>query len=88
MAEYRSPALRRHGGHPMREELAEIRPRIEKATTFGLAVGIAFLEFATAPQQGRSVSHAKVLMDVQSLIAAQQAALAAAGAAAGAAAAG
>ena len=81
MAEYRSPALRSHGGHPMREELAEIRPRIEKATTFGLAVGIAFLEFATAPQQCGSVSHAKVLMDVQSLIAAQQAALAAAGAA-------
>ena len=65
----------------IREELAEIRPRIEKATTFGLAVGIAFLEFATAPQHGGSVSHAKVLMDVQSLIAAQQAALAAAGAA-------
>ena len=58
------------------------------ATTVGLAVGIAFLEFTTAPQQGGSVSHAKVLMDVQSLIAAQQAALAAAGAAAGAAAAG
>ena len=44
-------------------------------------MGIAFLEFATAPQHGGSVSHAKVLMDVQSLIAAQQAALAAAGAA-------
>ena len=64
----------------IRKDLAEIRPRIEKATTFGLAVGIAFLEFATAPQQGRSVSHAKVLMNVQSLLAAQ-AALAAAGAA-------
>ncbi len=70
----------------IRKELAEIRPRIEKTTTFGLAVGIAFLEFATTTQQGESVAHAKVLMDVQSLIAAQQAALAAAGAAAGAAA--
>ncbi len=68
----------------IREDLAEIRPRIEKATTFGLAVGIAFLEFATATQQDGSVSHAKVLLDVQSILAAQQAVLAAAGAAAAA----
>ncbi len=44
-------------------------------------MGIAFLEFATAAQQDGSVSHAKVLMDVQSILAAQQAVLAAAGAA-------
>ena len=70
----------------IREDLAEIRPRMEKSTTFGLAVGIAFLEFATASQQDGSVSHAKVLMDVQSILAAQQVALMAAGAAASAAA--
>jgi hypothetical protein len=72
----------------IRENLAKIRPRIERPTTFGLAVGIAFLEFATGSTKGKSVSHAKVLMDVQAIVAAQQAALMAAGAAAGAAAAG
>jgi hypothetical protein len=71
----------------IRKDLAEIRPKIERATTFGLAVGIAFLEFAAATQKDKSVSHAKVLMDVQSVVAAQQAALMAAGAATAAAAA-
>ncbi len=68
----------------IREHLAKIRPRIEKPTTFGLAVGIAFLEFAAVTQRDESVSHTKVLMDVQSILAAQQAVLAAAGAAAAA----
>ena len=71
----------------IREDLSEIRPRIDRATTFGLAVGIAFLEFAATTGKDKSVSHAKVLMDVQSVVAAQQAALMAAGAAAAAAAA-
>jgi hypothetical protein len=69
----------------IRKNLAEIRPRIDRATTFGLAVGIAFLEFAATTQKDKSVSHAKVLMDVQAIVAAQQAALMAAGAAAAAA---
>jgi hypothetical protein len=71
----------------IRNDLADIRPKIERATTFGLAVGIAFLEFAAASTEAKSVPHAKVLMDVQSMVAAQQAALMAAGAAAAAAAA-
>jgi len=40
----------------IREDMVEIRPRIERATTFGWPMEIAFLEFAAATEQAKSLS--------------------------------
>ncbi len=65
----------------VRESLGAIRPRIDAATRFDVAVGITFLELAARDGRTAAVSGAKVLMDMQAVVAAQQAMLAAAAAA-------
>ncbi len=67
-----------------RETLKKIRPRIDRPTTFDLAVGITFLELASREVKATTLSGAKALMDMQAILAAQQAALVCAAAAAAA----
>lgn len=67
-----------------RERLRQVRPRIDGALRFDLAVGIAFADFVTAGAGSQGPGNAKVLVDMQTLLAAQQAAVAAAAAAAAA----
>ncbi len=66
----------------MRDELEKVRPKIDRALRFDLATGIAFADLIQATRSTGSLSDAKVLMDVQAMVRAQQAVLMAAGAAA------
>lgn len=71
-----------------RRGVAEIRPRPDRSTSFSLACGTAFLELVRASQTLGTLHDATVLMQLQAVIAAQQAvAMAAAAGAASAAAA-
>lgn len=57
----------------IRERLTSLRPRMDKDTHFSIASSLAFLEMAKL--QANKVNDAKAMMDVQALIAAQQAAM-------------
>jgi hypothetical protein len=68
-----------------REQLKKIRPRIDRATVFNLAAAMTFIELAGREVGATSLGGTKALMDMQAVIAAQQATLVcAAGAAAAA----
>lgn len=58
-----------------REQLKHIRPRIDRATTFDLAAGITFLELAGRQVGVGTLSGTKALIDMQAIVAAQQAVL-------------
>ncbi len=58
-----------------REELKKIRPKIDRATTFNLAAAMTFIELAGREVDATTLSGAKALMDMQAIIAAQQAVL-------------
>lgn len=59
-----------------RDELRRMKPRPDKAAAFKIACSITFLELMHLDDAALSVSQAKLLVDVQALIAAQQAAMA------------
>jgi len=66
----------------IREQLGGVRPRIDRALKFDLAAGIAFVGLALRAAGSDQVGASKALLDVQAVVAAQQAAImAAAGAA-------
>jgi len=58
-----------------REQLKKIRPKIDRATAFDLAAGITFLELASRQVDTTTLSGAKALIDMQAIVAAQQAVL-------------
>lgn len=58
----------------IREALDEVRPKIDRETKFDLAVAITYLYLAPPRVQSTSLN-AKTMVDVQSIVAAQQAAL-------------
>ena len=67
-----------------REGLKSIRPRFDGVTTFNVAVGLAFLELSSHGLDVVGISNVKSLLDIQAVLAAQQAAMAGAAAAAAA----
>jgi hypothetical protein len=67
-----------------RDEIRRPRPRPDKTEAFKIACSITFLEMMHLDEQAVSISHAKLLLDVQAVIAAQQAAMAGAVVVAGA----
>ena len=69
----------------LRDDLASVKPKIHKVLRFDLAAGIAFADFALGVPRPQSLGAAKVLLDVQAMLAAQAAAMAAGAAAAAAA---
>jgi hypothetical protein len=69
----------------LRDELVSVRPKINKLLRFDLAVGIAFADFAAGVAESQPLGGAKILLDVQAMLAAQAAAMAAGAAAAAAA---
>ncbi|UCD25564.1 MAG: DUF4003 family protein [Gemmatimonadota bacterium] len=58
-----------------RAQLKQIRPKIDRATTFDLAAGITFLELAGRQVHARMLSGTKAMIDMQAIVAAQQAVL-------------
>ena len=68
-----------------RAELKKIRPRMDAGTTFNLAVGTAFVGLSGKDLDAVSLSRTKALIDMQTVLAAQQAAVAGAAAASAAA---
>lgn len=64
-----------------REEVEKIRPRFDRGTAFTVAVGLAFVELSGRGPKVVEMSHVKSLIDVQAVMAAQQAAVAGATAA-------
>jgi hypothetical protein len=58
-----------------REELRRIKPKIDRATTFNLAVAMTFIELAGREVDATTLSGAKVLIDMQAIMTAQQAVL-------------
>jgi len=68
-----------------RDELKKIRPRFDAGTIFNVAVGIAFVKLSSRGAGKVAISQTKTLLDMQAVIAAQQAAVAGAAAASAAA---
>jgi len=66
----------------IRERLGEIRPRIDRALRFDLAVGIAFVDLVSSAAGSQRLADGRVLLSMQAMVAAQQAAIAAAAGAA------
>ncbi len=58
-----------------RDELKKIKPKIDRATTFDLAVAMTFIELAGREVDATTLSGAKALIDMQAIVAAQQAVL-------------
>jgi len=65
-----------------REGLKRTRPRFDGVTSFNVAVGLAFLELSSHGLDVVGMSNVKSLLDIQAVMAAQQAAMAGAAAAA------
>ncbi len=61
-----------------RKAMEELKPKPDRSLTFNLAASIAFLELVQLDENHESITDAKALMDMQSIINAQQAAAAAA----------
>jgi len=61
-----------------RRAMEELKPKPDRSLTFNLAAGIAFIELVQLDENLESITDAKALMDMQSIINAQQAAAAAA----------
>ena len=61
-----------------RKEMEALKPKPDRSMTFNLAASIAFLELVCAGEDLQVVADAKVLMDMQAVINAQQASAAAA----------
>lgn len=70
-----------------RKAMEELKPKPDRSLTFNLAASIAFLELVQLDENLEAITDAKALMDMQSIINAQQAAAAAAASSAAAAAA-
>ncbi|UCG85513.1 MAG: DUF4003 family protein [Gemmatimonadota bacterium] len=68
----------------IRERLAGVKPKIDRALKFDLATGIAFVDLVSKVAGNHQLGEAKALLDVQALVAAQQAVVAAAAASAAA----
>jgi len=66
-----------------RDRLRELKPRPDKQLAFSIAATITFLELMQSDSELMSISHVKLIVDVQAVIAAQRAAAATAAAAAG-----
>ncbi len=64
-----------------RDGLRKIKPKIDKATSFDLAVSLTFLELASHEMDAATLSGTKAMIDMQAIIAAQQAVLVCASAA-------
>jgi hypothetical protein len=61
-----------------RQGMEELKPKPDRSLTFNLAASIAFLELVQLDENLEAITDAKALMDMQSIINAQQAAAAAA----------
>ena len=61
-----------------REHMAQMKPRPDRSLTFNLAASLVFLELVQLDDNLDAITDAKALMDMQSIINAQQAAAAAA----------
>ena len=61
-----------------RKAIEELKPKPDRSLTFNLAASIAFLELVQLDENCEAITDAKALMDMQSIINAQQAAAAAA----------
>ena len=60
-----------------RKSMEELKPKPDRSLTFNLAASIAFLELVQLDENLEAITDAKALMDMQSIINAQQAAAAA-----------
>ena len=56
-----------------RAKMEELRPKPDRSLTFNLAASITFLELVKLDRKMKEITDAKALMDMQAIIAAQQA---------------